>query len=130
MKSTNSHPVKDFLFTAFFLALIGWIGLIALVFQTLPTLGPRWLFFFLLVLAITGTTLPITAFLNRRFPTSPPAKRTTVLREAMIIGFFVSTLTWLQLWRVLTPALILLLAIGIVFVEWMIRLWEGSRWEP
>ena len=130
MKSNISSPVKDFLFTAFFLALIGWIGLVAVVFRTLPTLGPRWLFFFLLVLAITGSILPATAFLNRRFPTTPPAKRVTVLREALLVGFFIAALTWLQLWRVLTPALILLLALGIGFVEWMIRLWEGSRWEP
>ena len=130
MKSNISSPVIGFLFTAFFLALTGWIGLVAVVFQTLPTLGPRWLFFFLLVLAITGSILPATAFLNRRFPTTPPAKRVTVLREALLVGFFIAALTWLQLWRVLTPALILLLALGIGFVEWMIRLWEGSRWEP
>jgi hypothetical protein len=130
MKSTNPPPVKDFLFTSFFLAMVGWIGLIAIIFQQLPTLGPRWLFFFLLVFAITGSTLPIAAFMNRRFPTSPPAKKTTVLREALLIGFFISTLAWLQLWRVLTPALIILMALGIGFIEWMIRLWEGSRWEP
>ncbi|MEW6405885.1 MAG: hypothetical protein AB1649_29180 [Chloroflexota bacterium] len=130
MNSNNTPPVKDFLFTAILLALVGWAGLATVVFQTLPMLGPRWLFFFLLVLAITGTTLPATAFLNRRFPTTPPARRTTVLREALLVGFFIATLAWLQLWRVLTPALILLLALGIGFIEWMIRLWEGSRWEP
>lgn len=130
MNSHTSPPVKDFLFTAVFLALVGWVGLIAVVFQTLPTLGPRWLFFFLLVLAISGSTLPVTAFLNRRFPSLPPARRITVLREALLVGFFLSTLTWLQLFRVLTPALIIFLALGIGFVEWMIRLWEGSRWEP
>jgi len=130
MKSDNSPPVKDFLFTAFFLALVGWIGLVAIVFQKLPTLGSRWLFFFLLVLAVTGSFLPMTAFMNRRFPSTPPAKRMTVLREALLVGFFISTLTWLQLWRVLTPALIVLMALGIGFIEWMIRLWEGSRWEP
>jgi len=130
MNMQNSPPVKDFLFAAFFLSLIGWIGLIAVVFRTLPTLGPRWLFFFLLVLTITGSILPVMAFLNRRFPTTPPARRVTVLREALLIGFFIATLAWLQLFRVLTPALILFLALGIGFVEWMIRLWEGSRWEP
>ena len=130
MNSNSSPPAKDFLFTAFFLALVGWIGLVAIVVRTLPTIGPRWLFFFLLVFAVTGSILPVTAFLNRRFPTTPPANRITVLREALLVGFFIATLTWLQLWRILTPALIVLLALGIGFVEWMIRLWEGSRWEP
>ncbi len=130
MNSHNSPPVKDFIFIAFSMALVGWAGLVALVFRTLPTLGPRWLFFFLLVVAISGSILPVTAFLNRRFPSSPPARRATVLREALLVGFFISSLAWLQLFRVLTPALILLLALGIGFVEWMVRLWEGSRWEP
>ncbi len=130
MNPYTSPPVKSFLFTAFTLALMGWVGLIAVVFQTLPTLGPRWLFLFLLVVAISGSMLPVTAFLNRRFPTKPPARRATVLREAILVGFFISTLAWLQLFRVLTPALVIFLALGIGFVEWMIRLWEGSRWEP
>lgn len=130
MNSQTSPPVKDFAFTTFFLSIVGWIGLIAVVFRTLPTLGPRWLFFFLLVFAITGSMLPVTAFMNRRFPSNPPARRITVLREALLVGFFISTLAWLQLFRVLTPALIIFLAMGIGVVEWMIRLWEGSRWEP
>ncbi|MBM3143935.1 MAG: hypothetical protein FJ010_02985 [Chloroflexi bacterium] len=130
MESNNSPPVRDFLFTALFLALVGWLGLFAVIIRTLPVLGPRWLFFFLLVLAIAGSILPAAAFLNYRFPTTPPAKRTTVLREALLVSFFIATLAWLQLWRVLTPALIVLLALGIGFIEWMIRLWEGSRWEP
>lgn len=130
MNSHNSPPVKDFLFIAFLMALLGWVGLVAVVFRTLPTLGPRWLFFFLLVVAISGSILPVTAFLNRRFPSNPPARRATVLREALLVGFFISALAWLQLFRVLTPALIILLALGIGFVEWMVRLWEGSRWDP
>ncbi|MBC8504552.1 MAG: hypothetical protein ISR58_20730 [Anaerolineales bacterium] len=130
MNSHSSPPVKDFVFAALFLAIVGWIGLIAIVFRTLPTLGPRWLFFFLLVFAITGSMLPVTAFLNRRFPTSTPTRRVTVIREALLIGFFIAALAWLQLFRVLTPTLIIFLALGIGFVEWMTRLWEGSRWEP
>lgn len=130
MKSNLSPPVKEFFPATLFLSFVGWGGLVNLIQSTLPTLGPRWLFFFLLVLAITGTFLPISAFLNRRFPSSPPAKRTTVVREAIMIGIFVGTLAWLQLGRVLTPALVVLLALGIGFVEWMIRVREASRWEP
>jgi len=130
MKSKLSPPVRDFFPATIFLTVAGWGGLIYLIRSTLPTLGPRWVFFFLLVLAIAGTFLPLIALLNRRFPSSPPAKHMAVTREAIMLGIFVSTLAWLQLGRVLTPALILLLALGLGFLEWMIRLREASRWEP
>jgi hypothetical protein len=130
MNSKLSPPVQDFFPAAFLLAIAGWGGLVYLIRTTLPTLAPRWMFFFLVVLAISGIFLPLIASLNRRFPSSPPAKHMAVMREASMLGIFVSTLAWLQLGRVLTPALVLLLALGIGFVEWLIRLREASRWEP
>lgn len=130
MGNKTGPSVKDFILAATLLTLIGWAGVIRVIITTLPKLGPRWLFFFFLVIAISGTTLPFMALLNRRFPSNPPASRKTVVREATMVGIFISTLAWLQLGRVLTPALVLLLALGIGFVEWMIRLREASRWEP
>ncbi len=55
-----------FLWISLVLTIIGWGGLIILIFMTLPTIGPRWLFFFLFTLAISGTALPVAYFLNRR----------------------------------------------------------------
>ena len=49
---TSSPNVKSVLPAAITLAVIGWGGLVTLVFLTLPTVGPRWLFFFLGVLGI------------------------------------------------------------------------------
>jgi hypothetical protein len=125
------HPaVIYFLPTAIILCVIGWGGLFLLLINTLPTLGPRWLFFFFGVLALTGTVLPVMAFLNRRFPSQPPATRMTILRQALWFGIYVPTLAWLQLGRALTPALAFLLAIGFFLIEWLLRLREKSRWEP
>lgn len=126
----TSPSVRSTLPAALFLALIGWVGLAYLFIFTLPTLGPRWLFFFLSVLAISGIFLPIAAFLNRRFPTQPPATHSTLLREAALAGIYAATLAWLQLGRVLTLPLILLLALGLTLIEFLIRLREKSRWEP
>jgi hypothetical protein len=112
------------------LALIGWAGLAYLFSTTLPTLGPRWLFFFFSVLAVMGMFLPVAAFLNRRFPTQPPATLNTILREASLAGIFFAALAWLQLGRVLTMPLILLLIFGLALIEFLIRLREKSRWEP
>jgi hypothetical protein len=130
MDTRSSPPVSSFLPVALILALLGWGGLIVLVNFTIPTVGPRWLFFFLGVLALTGTILPVIAFLNRRFPTSPPATNGAVFRESIWVGIYVPTLAWLQLGRVLTPALALLLAIGLIAIEVLLRVRERSQWKP
>ncbi len=101
-----------------------------LVNDTVPTVGPRWLFFFLLVIALTGTILPVTAFLNRRFPSSPPATSTVVMRQALWFGVYGAALAWLQIGRVLTFALGGLLLVGMVLIEFLLRLSERSRWKP
>ncbi len=130
MNSQSSPQVRTFIPAALILALIGWGGLYALINFTIPTVGPRWLFFFLSVLALTGTSLPVVAFLNQRFPTDPPVSSGVVVREAIWIGVYFPTLTWLQLGRVLTSALILLLAVGLIAIEILLRLRERSQWKP
>lgn len=130
MDSTTSPPVRIFLPAALILALIGWGGLIYVLVFTRPTVGPRWLFFFLSVLALTGTALPAVAFLNRRFPSTPPPSSAVILRQALWVGIYFPTLAWLQIGRVLTPALALLLLLGFVLIEWLLRLRERSQWKP
>jgi hypothetical protein len=130
MKSESSPPISSFIPSAIILAVVGWGGLYTLLNFTIPTVGPRWLFFFLGVLALTGTALPVIAFLNQRFPTTPPANSGVIIREALWIGIYFPTLAWLQLGRVLTPALIFLLAIGFIAIEVLLRLRERSQWKP
>jgi hypothetical protein len=130
MANQSSPPVRNFIPAALILALIGWGGLYALLNFTFPTVGPRWLFFFLGVLAITGTALPIVAFLNQRFPTNPPVSPGVIIREALWFGVYFPTLAWLQLGRVLTPALVLLLGAGFLAVEILLRMRERSQWNP
>jgi hypothetical protein len=129
MKLNTSPRVANFLPASIFLFIFGWGGLVTLVLTTLPTVGPRWLFFFLCVLAVTGTTLPITAFLNRRFPSTPPPTYMVVVRQALWFAIYVSTLIWLQMGRVLNPALAILLAIGLGLIEFLLRLSEKSQWK-
>ena len=129
MKSNAPPRVANFLPASLFLFVVGWGGLIGLIITTLPTVAPRRLFFFLCVLAITGTTLPITAFLNRRFPSTPPPTYFVVVRQALWFAVYVSTLVWLQMGRVLNPALAILLAIGLGLIEFLLRLSEKSQWK-
>jgi len=130
METTSSQPVRSFIPATIILCLLGWGGLFYLVFFTVPTVGPRWLFFFLSVLALTGTVLPVVAFLNLRFPSSPPPTAGVVLRQAIWVGIYIPTLAWLQIGRVLSLALALLLALGFVLIEWLLRLREKSQWKP
>jgi hypothetical protein len=128
----NPKPLTflSFLPAAIFLALVGWGGLAALIYYTLPTLGPRWLFFFLTVIALTGTSLPVVYFFNRRFPSTPPAEPGVFLRQAIWVGVFSGTLAWLQLGRMLslTPAAII--AGALILIEGLLRMREISRWKP
>lgn len=130
MEAERTPPVLSFLPTALLLFFVGWGGLIVLVNDTVPTVGPRWLFFFLLVIALTGTILPVTAFLNRRFPSAPPATSTVVMRQALWVGVYGAALAWLQIGRVLTFALGGLLLVGMMLIEFLLRLSERSRWKP
>ena len=130
MEKPNSPTTASFFPAAILLVMLGWGGLFVLVNATLPSIGPRWLMFFLLFAAVTGTALPIVAFLNRRFPSVPPVSRAIVLRQAIWFGLFATTLAWLQLGRVLTSSVALLLAVGLLLIEVLLRLRERSQWKP
>ena len=130
MQRSNSPSILTFLPAGLFLMLIGWSGLAALVWYTPPTVWPRWLFFFLSVLAFTGTTIPVVAFLNIRFPSTPPATIGTVMRQAVWVGIYFSTLEWLRIARVLSLAIALLVAAAFIAAESLLRVRERSQWKP
>ena len=116
---------------AFFaLLIIGGGGMAIILTQTLPTLGPRWLFFFFLMLFASGFFLPLAWFINLRFPSNPPAESIVIIRQAILGGIFVSLLAWLQMGRVLTLLLGGIILIVLIVIEFFLRLWERSRWKP
>ena len=123
-------PFRKFLISSLFLILIGLLGLVFIFFNTLPTLAPRWFFFFFLFFLLTGLALPITAFINFRFPSDPLAEGSVVLRQALWFGVYIDVIAWLQMGRELTFSLALLILTGLVIIEILIRLGERSRWQP
>jgi hypothetical protein len=123
-------PVKFFLPAAVIMILIGWGGVVFIVSQTDPNGGTRWALFFFGILAITGTFLPASAYLNRRFPSTPPPTPAVIVRQALWAGIFIAALAWLQIGRVFTPALALLLGLGLILIELLLRLRERSQWKP
>jgi hypothetical protein len=124
-----SSDYRSLMAAAAILAGVGWIGLVLVMTETLPTVGPRWLFFFLWTAAVTGTTLPFIWLLHRRF-VAEAAPAAVLMRQSLWLGLFATVLVWLQINRNLTLPVALLLAAGLAAVEWLLRLVERSRWRP
>ncbi len=121
---------RSFGLSSLVLMVVGWGGLYLLVEYTLPYVWSRWGFFLLVMIAITGTLLPIVYFFHRRFPGEPPAEANVIVRQAMWFGVYGATLAWLQLGRLVTVYVILGLAGGLAAIEYFTRLREKARWKP
>jgi len=121
---------KPFALSSLLLMLVGWGGLYFLITQTLPYVWPRWGFFVLVLLALTGTVLPIVYFFHRRFSGEKRAEANVIIRQAMWFGVYGATLAWLQLGRLVTIYVILGLAGGLIAIEYFTRLREKAHWKP
>ena len=124
-----SFPAGLFLMAGLF-ALLGWGGVAAVVILTLPFLLPRWLFFFSLFLAFTGTVLPAVWYLNRRFIAERFPSEGVLVREAVETASLGVFLIWLQAGRMFTPFLGWIFFGAFVAVELLLRVYENSRWNP
>ena len=121
---------KPFGLSSLALMIVGWGGLYLLITQTLPAVWPRWGFFILVLMAVTGTVLPIVYFFHRRFPGENPAEANVIVRQALWFGVYGATLAWLQLGRLVTVYVVLGLAGGLAAIEYFIRLREKAHWKP
>jgi len=121
---------KPFAISSLLLMLIGWSGLYYLITRTLPYVWSRWGFFVLMLMAITGTALPIVYFFHRRFPSEKPAEANVIVRQALWFGVYAATLAWLQLGRLVTVYVVLGLAGGLAAIEYFMRLREKAHWQP
>src|SRR5215213_1757607 len=121
---------KPFALSSLLLMLVGWGGLYFLLTQTLPYVWPRWGFFVLVLIAVTGTVLPVIYFVPRRFPSEKLAEPNVIVRQAMWFGVYGATLAWLQLRRLVTVYVILGLAGALAAIEYFIRLRENAHWNP
>jgi hypothetical protein len=123
-------PFRSYLASTLTLFVLG-LGLWALaLFGFKPTVWARWLFFFGWDLGLTGLAMPIAWFLNLRFPSKPPAEPYVIVRQAMWAGVYGATLFWLQKDRLVSFWMAAGLALGLVAIEYLIRMRERSRWKP
>lgn len=130
MKEKGSPTVRSVLPITFLLAIPGWFGLVYLMTQTIPDLGNRWLFYVSIVFALTGTSIPLVAFLNRVIRFQGPVSFETIIRESTMIGTFTGILIWLNKGQVLSFGLGLILAVGLLLIELLLRLRNRSEWHP
>ncbi len=122
-------PFGKLFLTSLVLGSVGLAGLVFIIFFTEPTLGPRWLFFFFLTLGCSGLALPVIYLVQRRL-----AKQyvpiSVLLREAILFSIFIDLCTWLQLGRIISNLIILILAIGFILLEVFLRMAEKATFKP
>jgi len=122
-------PFGKLFLTSLILGIMGLFGLVFLIFFSEPTLGPRWLFFFFLTLSSAGFALPAVYILQRRL-----AKQyvpvSVLLREAIFFSIFIDLCAWLQLGRIISNLIILILAAGFILLEVFLRMAEIAAFKP
>ena len=119
---------RPYIFPTILLFIIGWGGLAALLWYSLPNVWPRWSFFVLWTMALSSTALPGIYFLTTRFSTETVEPRVLV-RQSLWVGVFGATLAWLQLAHLVTLYVIFGLAGGLIAIEYLLRLRERARWR-
>lgn len=117
---------RPFLFSTILLIVGGWGGLALLLNYSVPSLWPRWGFFALLILAGTGTSLPVSYWINTSFPSKPPAEPRVIVRQSVSVGVYLAVLAWLSIGRVLNLSITVWLALGVAAIEYLVRLRETS----
>lgn len=125
----RSPSLRAFLPTIAVLAVSGWGGMLLLMNAFEPLALPRWSFFFLAFVALTGTALPAAVYLNQRFPSNPPAQPHVIVRQALWVGVYGVTLRWLDMGQVLNFSLAMIFLVGFTAIEIFLRVWEQSQWR-
>ncbi len=111
-----------------FLVLIGGSGLVFTLFMLEPRLGPRWMFFFFLVIFGAGIGLPVSFIIQRRFAKEYVPSRVLV-REGILFGLFLAFIAWLQLGRILTNLITVIVGVGFLLFEMLLRMAEKATFN-
>lgn len=112
---------RPFVVPTILLMSVGWGGLFLVMYTSLPMLWPRWAFFASIILALTGTALPLSFLINQRFLSNTAG---VVARQAIWVGIYFAILAWLQIGRILNFSVALWFVLGFMGVEYLIQLRE------
>ena len=130
MESHSDASFRPYLASAISLFILGWGAFFIAILSLTPTVWARWLLFLGGTMGLTSLGLPAMWFLNLRFKSTPPAGASVIVRQAIWVGVYGAVLIWLQQVRLVTIWSSLGLAIGLIAIEYLIRMREKARWQP
>ena len=128
MRNSYLPPFGKILISSIFLTILGGGGLAVIFIFYEPTLGPRWMFFFFLTIIGSGIALPISYLIQRRFANQVVLIK-VLIREAIFFGVFLALIAWLQLGRILTNLIIVIISIGFILLEMLLRMAEKATFK-
>jgi hypothetical protein len=128
MRKSYLPPFGKIIISSIFLTILGGGGLAFIFIFLEPTLGPRWMFFFFLMIIGAGIALPISYLIQRRFA-NQVVQGKVLIREAILFGVFLSMTAWLQLGRILTNLIIVIIAVGFILLEMLLRMAEKATFK-
>lgn len=109
---------KRWMWPVILIAVFSWLGLWGLV--QLPITAPtRTLFFVVLLSGITSTTMPPIAYLNARFGRFRDQRtfQARFIRQSLWLGLLIVLLGWLQMRRILTTTLAMIMTAVFALIE-------------
>ena len=126
----SNRPILPLVFFCTLLSLIGWSGLGLIILYLPPTIGPRWLLFFALFIAVATMFVPVFYLINQRIERDREHSLMPSIRESLELAFYVNLVVWLLMGKVFDGVTAFLLFIVIAGIEVLIRMLERSRFNP
>ena len=128
MQKSYLPPFGKILISSLFLTILGGGGLAFIFIFFKPTLGPRWMFFFFLTIIGAGIALPFSYLIQRRFANEVVLGK-VLIREGILFGVFLALIAWLQLGRILTNLIVVIIAVGLILLEMLLRMAEKATFK-
>jgi len=128
MRKSYLPPFGKFLTSSIFLTILGGGGLAFIFTFSEPKLGPRWMFFFFLTIIGAGIALPFCYLIQRRFANQVVPEK-VIVREAILFGVFLALIAWLQLGRILTNMMTVIIVVGFILLEMLLRMAEKATFK-
>jgi hypothetical protein len=87
------------------------------------------MFYFMLVMGVTGLALPAVVYLYQRFPSGHIPAQGVIVRQSLWAGIFAALMIWLRQGQVLTLGVAVIVLVGITLLEVALRIGERSLWR-
>ena len=121
---------KGLLFAALLMMLAGWAALAQLISTTRPRIGGEiWLFFVLLQIAMTGTSIPVWLLLGLRASAvdKEGPSIAVIVRRSIWVGMLVVACAWLMIPRALSLPFTVILLLFFGAIEVFLRNRESAH---